>query len=402
MEAHTAILARCKLSASSYAAMDNLLWSLNWLYNSALEQRKTAYRERGESVNLYDQYKWLTKLRAANEHGLAQFALGPQRGMLKRLDASFKSLFRRVQAGQTPGFPRFRPISRCVTIDVTVVGKRMIREQGSFCVLRVSGFPRIKLYPCRSLPAGEALQNVRLTKRGRHWEASLVYAVERDALEPSVKAVGIDLGVRKRMTLSDGTTYPRHRCNGKRQRRLQRAVSRCKRGSKTRRKRVAKLAGFRRKECVAQRNQCHRATTDIIRANGLVAMEKLKVSNMTRSAKGSKGEPGRNVARKSGLNREILSQNWSLLRQQLKYKAAWAGREFVEVDPKHTSQDCHRCHARNNPGTSETYRCAACGLVADRGVNAATNILAAGVIAAGASTWAVGPCVVPEPYANAA
>ena len=293
--------------------------------------------------------------------------------MLKRLDESFKSFFRRVKSGQAPGFPRFRPISRCATIDATVVGKRMIREQGSFHVLRVSGFPRIKLYSSRSLPASESLKNVRLTKRGRHWEASLVYAVERDAMEPVAKAVGIDLGVRKRMTLSDGTRYPRHRRSWKRQRRLQRAVSRGKRGSRTRRRRVAKLAGFRRKELVAQRNQCHRATTAIIRAHGLVAMERLKVRNMTRSAKGSKEEPGKNVVQKSGLNREILSQNWSLLRQQLKYKAY-----------------------------SETYRCAACGLVVDRDVNAAINILAAGTTAAGASTWAIWPCVVPEPHAKAA
>ena len=160
MVAHTTILVRCKLSASGYAAMDGRLRTLNWLYNSALEQRKTAYSERGESVGLYDQFKWLTKLRAANEHGLAQFALGPQRGMLKRLDESFKSFFRRMKSGQAPGFPRFRPISRCATIDVTVVGKRMIREQGSFHVLRVSGFPRIKLYPSRSLPASESLKNV--------------------------------------------------------------------------------------------------------------------------------------------------------------------------------------------------------------------------------------------------
>ena len=92
----------------------------------------------------------------------------------------------------------------------------------------------------------------------------------------------------------------------------------------------------------------------------------------------------------------------SLLRSQLRYKAAWAGREYVEVDPKHTSQDCSRCGARNDPGRSETYRCRACGLVADRDVNAATNILAAGVIAAGASTWVVRPCVAPEPYARVA
>ena len=123
---------------------------------------------------------------------------------------------------------------------------------------------------------------------------------------------------------------------------------------------------------------------------------------MTRSAKGTAEEPGSNVQAKAGLNREILAQNWSLLPSQLRYKAEWAGREFVEVNPQYTSQQCGRCRTRNSPGRSETYRCRSCGSVADRDVNAAINILAAGVIAAGALTWAVGPCVAPEPYTKAA
>ena len=137
-----------------------------------------------------------------------------------------------------------------------------------------------------------------------------------------------------------------------------------------------------------------------MRSYGLIAVERLKVVNLTRSAKGTEEAPGTNVNAKAGLNREILSQNWSLLFSQLEYKAEWAGREYVEVDPKHTSQDCHRCGARNHPKRSETYRCAACGLTMDRDQNAAINILAAGVLAAGASTWAVTPCVAPEPYAG--
>ena len=116
-----------------------------------------------------------------------------------------------------------------------------------------------------------------------------------------------------------------------------------------------------------------------MRSYGLIAVERLKVVNLTRSAKGTEEAPGTNVNAKAGLNREILSQNWSLLFSQLEYKAEWAGREYVEVDPKHTSQDCHRCGARNHPKRSETYRCAACGLTMDRDQNAAINILAAGV-----------------------
>ena len=395
------MLGRCRLTPAGYARLFQIRRSLNWLYNQALEQRKTAYEENRTSISLFKQYKELTGLRARNERGLGEIAVGPARGMLKRLDEAFQAFFRRVRAGQTPGYPRFRPLSRCVTLDVTQVGPTMIRDCGSHHAIRIKGFPAIRCYPSRPLPDGHRLRNLRLTLRGRRWEASMVYEMEKEPLEPSVKAVGIDLGVRKRMTLSDGKRYRRASRDWKRRRKLQRRIARCRKGSKTRRKRIAALGRFQRRESVRERNACHRATTAIIGGNGLVAVERLKVANMTRSAKGTQEQPGTNVGAKAGLNREVLSQNWSLLRSQLKYKAEWAGREYLEVDPKHTSQDCSRCHARNHPGRSETYRCKACGLVEDRDVNAAINILAAGVLAAGASTWAVGPCVAPESYRSA-
>ena len=210
------------------------------------------------------------------------------------------------------------------------------------------------------------------------------------------------MGIRKRMTCSDGTRYGRGQRERQRKCQLQRALSRCRQGSRNRGKRKAALARLARKELVRERNACHRATTEIIRQHGLIAVEKLQIRNMTRSAKGTAEAPGSNVQAKAGLNREVLAQSWSLLRSQLLCWTERAGRELVEVNPQYTSQECSRCQARNNPGKSETYRCRICGLKMDRDVNAAINILAAGVLAAGAQTWAVGPCVAPEPYEKAA
>ena len=402
MKSHAAYLVRLKLSPAGYRRMESILGRLNWLYNQALENRRTAYRERKESLSYFDQCKWLTQLRGANEHGLGEIAVAASRGMLKRLDLAFQAFFRRVRAGEAPGFPRFRPVSRCRTVDVAGPSNSMVRFHNGSYLIRLKGFPRLRAYSARPLPLDAPLKSVRLTQRGRKWEASLVYELEREALAPSSSLVGIDMGVRKRMTCSDGMVVPRARRDWKRKRRLQRAVSRCQRGSATRRKRVAALQRSERKQFVRERNACHRATTEIVRKHGLIAVEKLQVRNMTRSARGTAEEPGSQVRAKAGLNREVLTQNWSLLRSQLRYKAAWAGREYVEVDPRYTSQQCSRCRFRTDPGRSETYRCRSCGLVADRDVNAATNILAAGVIAAGAGTWAAGPCVAPEPYANAA
>ena len=366
--------------------MDERLRQLNWLYNQALEQRKTAYEERGEQIGYYDQCKWLTTLRATNVHGLRESAVGPQRGMLKRLDEAFKSFFRRVKAGQKPGYPRFRPISRCKTIDVTIVGRRMIRRTAGAYSLKIAGFPRIRISPACLIPDGD-LASVRLTRRGRHWDASIVYAMA-PVVSPGVDApaVGIDLGVRKQLTLSDGTRHGSAIWDRKKMRRLSRAHSRCRKGSSNRRKRTASLARFHRREYIRRRNACHRITTEIVRKHGLIAVERLDVQGMTRKGHG-----------RTALNREIRSQNWSLLRSQLRYKAEWAGREYVEVDPRYTSQDCSRCGARNPLGASEVYRCGVCGYTEDRDVNAAINILAAGVKAAGASTWISGSCVAPEP-----
>ena len=163
--------------------------------------------------------------------------------MLKRLDEAFRSFFRRVKAGQAPGFPRFRPLSRCVTIDLAQISGGTVKPRGSHYELQVKGFPRIRLHGSRELPDAVA-KSVRLTKRGRHWEASLVYAAERAALPASAKAVGIDLGVRKCMTLSNGKRYRRATRDWKRKRRMQRAVARCRKGSRRRRKRVqAQRAG---------------------------------------------------------------------------------------------------------------------------------------------------------------
>ena len=148
------------------------------------------------------------------------------------------------------------------------------------------------------------------------------------------------------------------------------------------------------------RNECHRITTALFHLYGLICVEDLKITNMTRSATGSLEDPGQNVEAKKGLNREILKQNWGLILRQLQYKAEWAGRELVMVDPKYTSQTCHACGKRTNPKASETLRCPHCGHFADRDVNAARNILAAGNLAAESSTWASGPGVGSESRAR--
>ena len=393
IEVHSTYVAGCRISPSGLSVMNQRRWQLNCLYNRALYERKKIWESEKRGITYNDQCKWLTGLRKENWMELGEFALGPQRGMLDRLDRAFKSFFRRVKKGENPGYPRFRPLSRCVTIDVTKFTQKVIKNRGHWYAVKIKGFPLIRIRKSRELPLDRPLKALRFTLRNGRWECSAVYALEKTHLPANDKTVGLDLGVRKRVTLSDGTIYPRSTRDDRKHRVLQRAISRSKKGSKTRRKRVQTYSRFRRRESVRDRNEVHRITTDIVRNHGTINVEALKIKNMTASAKGTVEEPGKNVKAKSGLNREILKQNWGLLRDQLKYKAEWAGREYVEIDPRYTSQTCNRCGERTNPGSSETYRCQTCELVEDRDLNAALNIMTAGDLAVESLTQGITPYV---------
>ena len=364
--------------------MDWIRSVLNRLYNSALEERKDTWEKEEKSVTLYDQLRGLTQQRRNDPDGLGAIAVKAERGMLFRLERAFQACFRRCKAGEDPGYPRFRPISRMETIDIVDPKTTMVKKRARGYAIRPKGFPTIRLFPTRPLPDGE-LKALRIVRKPNRVYVDLTYEVEKQPMPGCASAVGIDLGVRKRAVLSTGERIERNTRDWAEIRRQQRKIARCRRGSNRRKKRVRRLAGMRFREGVRNRNACHQQTTEIIRKNGLIAVEKLDIKGMT--TKGLK---------RKGLNREMLSQQWGLLRNQLQYKAEWAGREFVEVNPQYTSQDCHRCGVRNRPGRSETYRCSACDLRMDRDHNAALNILRAGVLALGAETWANRPSVAPE------
>ena len=267
--------------------------------------------------------------------------------------------------------------TRFNTVEIAEPADGMVRrsDDGRRAYIRIKGLPTVKLRTKRPLPEGTP-KNLQITRRPTGIVVSLTFEVETQPLPASDSAVGIDMGVARRMTLSNGGTISRRVVDRSREKRLRREVARSKRGSNTRRKRVRSLGREAYRNRVRNRNACHEVTTALVRRYGFVAIEDLHVLNMTRSARGTVEEPGRNVTAKSGLNRSILEQTWGMIRHQLTYKAEWAGRELVVVDPRHTSQTCSRCsviEASNRLG--KTYQCADCGLRMDADRNAAINIL---------------------------
>jgi putative transposase len=334
------------------------------LYNSELEHWRTSFKESGRSDSLFDRMKAFTVARNADPFW-ESVSVNVGRGVLARADRARKAFYRRVKNGEKPGYPRFKPQQRYRTIQLEQTTPAMVRPDRRGYAVRIKGLPVIRIRTGRGLPPSEDLKSIRITFRGRRVSVSLVYAVEVDPLPPNPARVGLDLGVLSRITTSEGERIERRRVDREEIAAKQRRLSACKKGSRRFRQRRRILANAHDRARVKDRNQCHRITTDLVRRYGLIAVEKLDKKKMTRSG----------GARKRGLNRSIMEQSWGRIVDQLIYKAAWAGRELVFVDPRNTSQRCSNCGATVKKSLSVRRHVCKCGLDLDRDHNAALNIL---------------------------
>ena len=228
------------------------------------------------------------------------------------------------------------------------------------------------------------IKNATISQLAGQWYIS--FQVEIETAEPnhtSTTIVGLDAGVAKLATLSDGTVFEpvnSFQKNQKKLARLQRQLSRKVKFSNNWQKQKRKIQ--RLHSCIAniRRDYLHKVTTAVSKNHAMIVIEDLKVSNMSKSAAGTVSQPGRNVRAKSGLNRSILDQGWYEMRRQLAYKQLWRGGQVLAVPPAYTSQRCACCGhtAKENRLSQSKFRCQACGYTANADVNGARNILAAG------------------------
>ena len=199
--------------------------------------------------------------------------------------------------------------------------------------------------------------------------------------------VGLDMGVSHSVATSDGKflDMPELLPKGEaqRKRRLQRKLARQVKGSKRRNQTKLAIAKLSAKESDRRKDWIEKATTELVRNYDLIVLEDLKIKNMTRSAKGTVERPGKNVAQKRGLNRSILAQGWGMFRQRLTDKAngATTPAEIIFVNPAYTSMRCSECDhtEQKNRKSQGDFCCLACGYTDNADVNAAKNIIAAGL-----------------------
>ncbi len=372
---------KLKPTKAQYAELDRLLEAQRLLYNAALHERIEAWRKAGKSISKIDQNKSLTLIRSFDE-GYASIPACLSRWSLARLDDAMTGFFARVKRGQNPGFPRFKPMSRWSSFGFDEFKGIRLREGRLLFKPLVGG---LKLNQHRSIPEGSSIKSCTFTRRGRHWWITMavdVPAADRH-VEPDT-AVGIDVGIAQLATTSVGEHFENARPRSRRQRELRvaaRALARCKRGSKRRRKVRARLAHLQRQVMDARNTHLHRVASELTRRYAFIAVEDLKLKNMTRSAAGTVAAPGKNVRQKSGLNWSLLDAAPGRLIELLTYKAERAGGMVVKVDPRGTSQECSSCGVTVEKKLSmREHRCS-CGAVLDRDHNAALNILNRALVA---------------------
>lgn len=195
--------------------------------------------------------------------------------------------------------------------------------------------------------------------------------------------IGIDMGIKRFATFSDGTyVEPVNslRKNLKRLSKLQKQLSRRQRRSSNCKKTKAKIAKLHRRIANTRKDFLHKTTTTIAKNHGIVFMEDLKVKNMSASASGTVEHPGTKVRQKSGLNRSILDQGWFSFRTMLAYKLEERGGLLVLVPPKNTSRTCPNCGyvSVENRQTQADFACVKCGYKENADVVGAINVLRAG------------------------
>jgi putative transposase len=360
------------------------------VHNVSLEQRSLAYRLTGRSVGWAAQdAEWVALKKDPEFAWLSEVHSDVISQALRDLDGAFQKFF----AGKA-GYPRphrkgerdsFRLCQRRARdrrsgrVYVSIEVRRLSRRWAEVKLPKL-GWVRIRY--SRSLE-GE-IRNATLMRTALGWEVSL--CVE-DGLEPAAArefgpAVGVDAGVVVSFATSGAELYQvpsasRGECQ--RRLRLERRLARQRKGSAGRERTKRQLARVRARDARRRQDYLHNLTTRLAGVNALVAIEDLRVKNMTRSARGTVEQPGVNVAQKAGLNRSILAQGWGEFRRQLEYKTSERGCHLVAVPPAHTSDRCRCCgdQQRENRESQAVFRCLSCGHAEHADVHAARNILAA-------------------------
>ncbi|MFD8077964.1 RNA-guided endonuclease InsQ/TnpB family protein [Streptomyces sp. NPDC059718] len=369
------------------------------LYNGALQERRDAYRHVSKTSVTYGmQSAQLKDIRAFDAECQGRWSFSSQQATLRRLDKAFAAFFRRIKAGQAPGYPRFRGVHWFDTVDFPKDGDGCRWDSTPHEPLtrvRFQGVGHVKVHQHR--PVVGKVKTVSVKREGRRW--FVVLTAEQDQPEPlpaTGSVVGIDLGIANFLADSGGgfVPNPRHgRTNAAKLQAAQQALAkfpRVRRDKRTanHRRAVEKVAKLHGRVFRQRLDHAHKTALTLVGEHDFIAHEDLKIRNMVRAArpKPDPDKPGaflpNGAVAKTALNRSINDAGWGVFLTILHAKAESAGREVIAVDPRNTSRQCPQCghtSAENRP-TQEKFHCVSCGHTAHADTVGALNVLRAGLV----------------------
>jgi len=357
--------------------------SCRFVFNKALALQKAHFEAGGKFIGYVALAKELTAWRNGTETPwLKEAPVHPLQHALKDLERAYKNFFAKRAA-----FPRFKRKGGRDSFRYPDPKQIKLDQGNARIFLPKLGWVRYR----KSREVLGTVKNATVSFRSGKWHVSI--QTEREVEQPiptATTAIGIDVGIARFATLSDGShieplnSFKRHQ---QRLARYQRAMSRKVKGSKNWQKAKRRVQRVHTRIANCRSDFLHKATTTLSQNHALIVIEDLKVKGMSASASGTRENPGRKVKQKTGLNRAILDQGWGAFRSMLTYKAGWTGAQLIAVPAHYTSQTCPCCGhvSADNRKTQARFSCVKCGFENHADVVGAINILARGhrVIACG-------------------
>ena len=364
-------------TSAQRTSLEKMLELCRWVYNDTLAARKNAYEQVGKSLGLYDTNKLLTQWKA-DKPALKGVHSQVLQNVQERVDLAFKAFFRRVKAGEEPGYPRFKGKGLYDSFTFKQSGFKLVGDR--LTISKVCDV-RVKLH--RPICADIKTLTIQRDSVGNFY-ACFSCECEPQPLPTTHNVVGIDLGLTTFAYFSNGDKIERQRWMKQDTAdiaRLQRKKERFAKGSHpegTRRRKVIKALCHAYERAVNRRNNfAHQESRKLVHEYQFIAFEKLDIKEMQQ---GSSGRGNKTV------NRGIADVAWGQFVQYTTYKAANAGRGVALVNPRGTTQECSGCGSIVPKDLSvRIHDCPTCGIKLSRDLNAALNILARGLTSINAS-----------------
>ena len=299
----------------------------------------------------------------------------PLQHALKDLERAYQNFF-----AKRADFPRFKKKGQSDSFRYPDQKQIKLDQANSRIFLPKLGWLRYR--NSRDVPGD--VKNATVSGKNGKWYVSIQTERKVETLvHSSTSIIGIDMGIARFATLSDGSYFAPLNSFKRQEQALvkaQRAMSRKQKFSNNWKKAKANIQKIHARIGNARRDYLHKATTTISQNHAMVCIEDLQVRNLSKSASGTTETPGKNVKAKSGLNKAILDQGWYEFRRQLDYKLEWNGGQLIAVPPRNTSRTCPCCGhvSADNRKTQAQFLCVECGFEENADVVGAINVLRAG------------------------